>query len=87
MIRSPDTDIRRRIRAFLGHFMDQDGCKMLAQNILLLNQMVRTNCPGLALVLFGHSMGSLLARPYAAERRHGRRRHPQRNGASKQPDR
>lgn len=54
-------------QGILGHFADKGGYEVLIQDMYTLNRTARENFPGLPLVMFGHSMGSLLARRYIAE--------------------
>lgn len=45
-----------------GHFADQDGWRLVLRDIDGLMARIRLIHPGLPLFLFGHSMGSLIAR-------------------------
>ncbi len=48
-------------------YMYGGGAGALLQDILTVNNMIRKEYPGLPLVLFGHSMGSLEVRAFASE--------------------
>ena len=48
-----------------GHFADRDGWVKAVQDLTLVTQLARAEFPGVPAVLFGHSMGSILARAYA----------------------
>ena len=48
-----------------GHFADHDGWVKAVQDLTLVTQLARADFPGVPAVLFGHSMGSILARAYA----------------------
>ncbi len=50
-----------------GHMADADGWNLALRDMLLLNQKIRTDQPGVPVVLLGHSMGSFLAQHYMAE--------------------
>lgn len=60
-------------RGRLGHLADEHGFAAVVDDLLTLSERVAMDVghPGLPLVLLGHSMGSFLARAYAA--RHGDR--------------
>ncbi|MDR1630328.1 MAG: lysophospholipase [Oscillospiraceae bacterium] len=51
----------------LGFFGDGDGVRSLVEDMHHLSLLARERFPDLPLFLFGHSMGSLLARSYAAQ--------------------
>lgn len=57
--------------ATLGHFGVDDGWARVTEDIDLVVSLAATHHPGAPIVLFGHSMGSLVARTYAG--RHGER--------------
>ncbi len=48
----------------LGWFAEKDGWKLLVEDEKRLHDRLREEYPGLPLVLFGHSMGSFIARTY-----------------------
>lgn len=52
-----------------GYFADQDGFALVAEDLYAVTEAARAAYPGVPVFLFGHSMGSFLARAYAA--RHG----------------
>lgn len=52
-----------------GYFADEDGFGTAVEDLHALSERIRSDHPTLPLFLFGHSMGSFLARAYAA--RHG----------------
>lgn len=56
--------------ARLGHFADRDGWATAVSDLVTLTRLARSENPGVPVVLFGHSMGSYLARAYAID--HGR---------------
>ncbi len=56
----------RRPEGPRGYFGPRDGWEHLVNDIHALRQSVEAAYPGLALLLMGHSMGSFLARSYAA---------------------
>jgi alpha-beta hydrolase superfamily lysophospholipase len=53
----------------LGHLGDEHGFADVVDDLVALTAHLRTEHPGVPVVLLGHSMGSLMARAYAA--RHG----------------
>ncbi len=55
----------------LGHLGDEGGFAAVVDDLVALTGHLRAEHPGVPLVLLGHSMGSFLARAYAA--RHGDR--------------
>ena len=55
----------------LGHYSDRGGWQLLADDGLLVNDMIGDRYPGLAIVLLGHSMGSYVAQYFTM--RHGYR--------------
>lgn len=55
--------------ATLGHFADDDGWSKVLEDLAAVTRHALGEHPGLPVVLFGHSMGSFLARDYAV--RHG----------------
>lgn len=55
--------------ATLGHFADDDGWSKVIEDLDAVTRHALSEHPGLPVVLFGHSMGSFLARDYAV--RHG----------------
>lgn len=48
-------------------YMYGGGAKALLQDMLTVNHMIKEKYPNLSLTLFGHSMGSLAVRAFAAE--------------------
>ena len=50
-----------------GYFGSTDGDKRLVDDLHILSLIMKKRYPDLPLVLFGHSMGSLCARVYAAD--------------------
>lgn len=52
-----------------GYFTDQAGFDTVVEDLYAVSERIRRDHPTLPLFLFGHSMGSFLARAYAA--RHG----------------
>lgn len=50
----------------LGHLGDEGGFAAVVDDLLALSEQIRAELPGVPLVLLGHSMGSFLARAYAA---------------------
>lgn len=50
----------------MGFFADVDGDKRLVDDMHILSLIMKKHYPGLPLILFGHSMGSLCARVYAS---------------------
>ncbi|MBR9909234.1 MAG: alpha/beta hydrolase [Gammaproteobacteria bacterium] len=48
----------------LGVFADTDGWNRAVDDLLQLSHLVRERCPGVPMVLFGHSMGSLMTQQY-----------------------
>lgn len=53
-------------RGTLGHLADQGGFASVVDDLLALSEHLKGQHPGSPLVLLGHSMGSFLARAYAA---------------------
>ncbi|MDN5789742.1 MAG: alpha/beta hydrolase [Micrococcales bacterium] len=50
----------------VGYFADERGWETVVEDMHRVAEQARTEQPGLALFLFGHSMGSFLSRSYAA---------------------
>lgn len=50
-----------------GFFADEDGYKCLIEDLYTMTKIVRDKFPNLPLFLLGHSMGSFIARCYAAK--------------------
>lgn len=48
----------------LGYFSDHDGFKKVAEDLHEITQIIKEKYPTVPLFLFGHSMGSFLARKY-----------------------
>lgn len=48
-----------------GYFGDQNGWDAVVQDMRTLRDLVKADYPGIPFILFGHSMGSFLARTYA----------------------
>lgn len=53
--------------ADLGFFGEKDGLQNLLQDLYTMNRKAAERYPGVPLILLGHSMGSFLARLYAAQ--------------------
>jgi alpha-beta hydrolase superfamily lysophospholipase len=49
----------------LGYYADRDGWNLVLQDVRQLNRMASELHPGVPVVMFGHSMGSFIARAYA----------------------
>ncbi len=49
----------------LGYFGKQDGYLKLVEDMNKLTKIISKECPDLPIILFGHSMGSMLARIYS----------------------
>ncbi|MGV8938831.1 MAG: alpha/beta fold hydrolase [Allorhizobium sp.] len=45
----------------LGRFADRDGAQKVVDDVLAMREMARDENPGLPVILFGHSMGGLIA--------------------------
>ncbi|MEG1304992.1 MAG: alpha/beta fold hydrolase, partial [Oscillospiraceae bacterium] len=50
----------------LGYFAKKDGYRLLVSDMHKLTEIAKEEYPGLPLILLGHSMGSFLARLWAA---------------------
>ncbi|WP_228550229.1 alpha/beta hydrolase [Salinibacillus xinjiangensis] len=48
----------------LGHFADSNGFEKVVQDLYLLTVKMKAQFPNIPFILFGHSMGSFLARRY-----------------------
>ena len=48
----------------LGYFAEQDGDRILVEDVHLLGEIARGEFPGVRYILFGHSMGSIVVRNY-----------------------
>lgn len=48
-----------------GYFGDKDGWDAIVQDMRTMRSFVKAEYPGIPFILFGHSMGSFLARTYA----------------------
>ena len=48
-----------------GYFAKKDGYKLVIDDLKRMNEIIRSELPGVPVVLLGHSMGSFLARLYA----------------------
>lgn len=55
----------------LGHFADSDGWRLVLSDLGTLRDYAAHHHPGLPLFLFGHSMGSLIARAYLQQHGEG----------------
>ncbi|OCL26199.1 alpha/beta hydrolase [Orenia metallireducens] len=51
----------------LGYFADKEGWTLVIKDMYQLTVMIRSKYPQIPIFLFGHSMGSLLARTYIME--------------------
>lgn len=50
-----------------GYFAEKNGNQLMIRNIHRVHQLVKKRCPDVPYILFGHSMGSFLARQYLCE--------------------
>lgn len=50
----------------LGYFGENDGWKNFVEDSRTLTRLARKECPSKPLIVFGHSMGSFIARSYTA---------------------
>ncbi|AHF58267.1 alpha/beta fold hydrolase [Spiroplasma eriocheiris] len=50
-----------------GYFADENGWQILVDDLYEVNKYIQEKYPHLPIVMFGHSMGSFLARHYAIE--------------------
>ena len=50
----------------LGFFAEKDGVELVLKDLYAMNKLLRNKYPSTPLVMLGHSMGSFLARLYAA---------------------
>ena len=50
-----------------GYFAERDGTELVLKDLHTMNSMLRHTFPTLPLILFGHSMGSFLARLYVVK--------------------
>lgn len=46
----------------LSHIADKDGAKLLIEDEVVIRNWIKTEYPSLPMILFGHSMGSIIAR-------------------------
>jgi alpha-beta hydrolase superfamily lysophospholipase len=53
-------------RDLLGHFADRDGWRKVLGDVERVRRRIAVDCPGAAIVLFGHSMGSFLVQDFVA---------------------
>ena len=53
--------------SFLGYFGEEGGEKAFVDDVKAMNGIARSKYPDLPIVLFGHSMGSFVARSYSAK--------------------
>lgn len=51
----------------LGYFGEENGWNTMVDDLKSINDLIRAQYPELAIIMLGHSMGSLLARHYAIE--------------------
>jgi alpha-beta hydrolase superfamily lysophospholipase len=48
----------------LGYFAKRDGWKFLSEDVFSLTEIIKNQYPNLSVFMFGHSMGSFIARAY-----------------------
>ncbi|QEH61698.1 lysophospholipase [Spiroplasma chinense] len=48
----------------LGYFADSNGWELIIDDLKLVNDFIKQNWPNKKVILFGHSMGSFMARTY-----------------------
>lgn len=48
----------------LGYFCDKDGNEKIVDDLYSVSELAKKNYPGVKLILWGHSMGSFMARRY-----------------------
>ncbi len=46
----------------LSHIADKDGAKLLIEDEIVIRNWIKSEYPNLPIILFGHSMGSIIAR-------------------------
>src|SRR5699024_10976358 len=51
-------------QGMLGYFADENGFEKVAGDMLAITEQIKNDHPGIPVILFGHSMGSFLARHY-----------------------
>ena len=55
----------------LGFIADKDGFRYMVKDLRKVTEYIQKRFPGLPVVMYGHSMGSFLARKYAADYKDG----------------
>ncbi len=55
----------------LGYIAEKDGYKLMVRDLRKVTEILHERYPGLPLAMLGHSMGSFLARKYAADYKDG----------------
>jgi len=51
----------------LGYFCDKNGNELIVDDLKSVNELARKNYPGVKLIIWGHSMGSFMARRFTAK--------------------
>lgn len=51
----------------LGYIAEKDGYKLMVKDLRKVTELLKDRYPGLPIAMLGHSMGSFLARKYAAD--------------------
>ncbi|WP_077327951.1 alpha/beta hydrolase [Virgibacillus siamensis] len=54
-------------QGLFGHLADQDGFERTTRDLIMITKQIKADYPNVPLILFGHSMGSFLARNYIAQ--------------------
>lgn len=55
------------INGIFGHFDNENGCSKVIEDNYILTKLIKKDFPGVKVFLFGHSMGSFIARNYVFE--------------------